>query len=145
MEIMVAFSLIASEKENGSEKEDGAEEEKSEFSESSWDKLKRGGIIGAAALTGGTVMAITGGMGTDDFNILDTTFATEVSDSRLYYNSTIKIRLHYLFAPIFHQYWLKFTEGAHFIKVQPSILHHFTNFLYILMAGFGEVAMCQFN
>ncbi|KAG6648546.1 transmembrane and coiled-coil domain-containing protein 4-like isoform X2 [Carya illinoinensis] len=56
MEIMVAFSIIAS------EKEDGAEEKKSEISESSWDKWKRGGIIGAAALTGGTLMAITGGL-----------------------------------------------------------------------------------
>ncbi|XP_038893589.1 uncharacterized protein LOC120082464 isoform X2 [Benincasa hispida] len=30
--------------------------------ESNWDKWKRGGIIGAAALTGGTLMAITGGL-----------------------------------------------------------------------------------
>lgn len=29
---------------------------------SSWAKWKRGGIIGAAAITGGTLMAITGGM-----------------------------------------------------------------------------------
>lgn len=78
MEIMVAFSIIAS------EKEDGAEEEKSEISESSWDKWKRGGIIGAAALTGGTLMAITGGMGNNDFNILDNSSSTEVSDSSLY-------------------------------------------------------------
>ncbi|XP_035551321.1 transmembrane and coiled-coil domain-containing protein 4-like isoform X2 [Juglans regia] len=62
MEIMVAFSIIASEKEDGADKEDGAKEEKSEISESSWDKWKRGGIIGAAALTGGTLMAITGGL-----------------------------------------------------------------------------------
>lgn len=27
----------------------------------SWAKWKRGGIIGAAAITGGTLMAITGG------------------------------------------------------------------------------------
>jgi hypothetical protein len=56
MEIMVAFSLT------DSEKEEGAEEEKSETPESSWDTWKRGGIIGAAALTGGTLMAISGGM-----------------------------------------------------------------------------------
>ncbi|KAL8168007.1 hypothetical protein V2J09_009506 [Rumex salicifolius] len=30
--------------------------------ESSWNKWKRGGIIGAAALTGGTLLAITGGL-----------------------------------------------------------------------------------
>lgn len=30
--------------------------------ESSWAKWRRGGIIGAAALTGGTLMAITGGI-----------------------------------------------------------------------------------
>lgn len=62
MEIMVAFSLMAS------EKEEVAEEEKSETPESSWDTWKRGGIIGAAALTGGAVMAITGGMGIVDLS-----------------------------------------------------------------------------
>jgi hypothetical protein len=62
MEIMVAFSLMASEKEKV------AEEEKSETPESSWDTWKRGGIIGAAALTGGAVMAITGGMGIVDLS-----------------------------------------------------------------------------
>lgn len=35
--------------------------EGSPSNESNWDKLKRGGIIGASALTGGTLMAITGG------------------------------------------------------------------------------------
>lgn len=30
-------------------------------SESTWTMWKHGGIIGAAALTGGTVMAVTGG------------------------------------------------------------------------------------
>lgn len=62
MEIMVAFSLMAS------EKEEVAEEEKSETPESSWDTWKRGSIIGAAALTGGAVMAITGGMGIVDLS-----------------------------------------------------------------------------
>lgn len=37
------------------------EEEESLSPESEWDKWKRGGIVGAAALTGGTLMAITGG------------------------------------------------------------------------------------
>ena len=41
---------------------EGAKEEESVGSETSWDKWKRGGIIGAAAVTGGTLMAITGGM-----------------------------------------------------------------------------------
>ncbi|KGN53277.1 transmembrane and coiled-coil domain-containing protein 4 [Cucumis sativus] len=36
--------------------------EESPTKESNWDKWKRGGIIGAAALTGGTLMAITGGL-----------------------------------------------------------------------------------
>ena len=36
-------------------------EEESLSPESEWDKWKRGGIVGAAALTGGTLMAITGG------------------------------------------------------------------------------------
>lgn len=31
-------------------------------SDDSWEKWKRGGLIGAAAVTGGTLMAITGGM-----------------------------------------------------------------------------------
>jgi hypothetical protein len=62
MEIMVAFSLMAS------ENEEVAEEEKSVTPESSWDTLKRGGKIGAAALTGGAVMAITGGMGIVDLS-----------------------------------------------------------------------------
>lgn len=37
------------------------EEEESLSPQSEWDKWKRGGIVGAAALTGGTLMAITGG------------------------------------------------------------------------------------
>ncbi|KAM3758598.1 hypothetical protein ACB098_01G056700 [Castanea mollissima] len=56
MEIIVASSLMAS------EKDEGAEEKKSETPDSSWDTWKRGSIIGAAALTGGTLMAITGGL-----------------------------------------------------------------------------------
>ncbi|CAH8305166.1 unnamed protein product [Eruca vesicaria subsp. sativa] len=37
-------------------------EEESLCPNSEWDKWKRGGIVGAAALTGGTLMAITGGL-----------------------------------------------------------------------------------
>ena len=44
-------------------------------SSSTWAKWKRGGIIGAAALTGGTLMAITGG--TANSNLL--TFFLEIS------------------------------------------------------------------
>ncbi|CAH9105757.1 unnamed protein product [Cuscuta europaea] len=55
IEMMVACSAMALLKE-----EESKEEAKS--SKSSWAKWKRGGIIGAAALTGGTLMAITGGL-----------------------------------------------------------------------------------
>ncbi|XP_044470371.1 transmembrane and coiled-coil domain-containing protein 4-like isoform X2 [Mangifera indica] len=55
IEMMVACSAMALRK---------AEESKEESSspKSKWAKWKRGGIIGAAALTGGTLMAITGGL-----------------------------------------------------------------------------------
>ena len=56
MEAMVAFSVMDSVSKGG------AKEEESIASETNWDKWKRGGIIGAAAVTGGTIMAITGGM-----------------------------------------------------------------------------------
>uniref|UniRef100_A0A7N2KSW9 Uncharacterized protein n=1 Tax=Quercus lobata TaxID=97700 RepID=A0A7N2KSW9_QUELO len=56
MEIIATSSLMAS------EKDEGAEEKKSDTPESSWDTWRRGSIIGAAALTGGTLMAITGGL-----------------------------------------------------------------------------------
>lgn len=36
--------------------------EETQSKDSKWVKLKRGGIIGAAALTGGALLAITGGM-----------------------------------------------------------------------------------
>ncbi|CAM0956501.1 unnamed protein product [Alopecurus aequalis] len=55
IEIMVACSAMAAAKE----------EEKSRESvspRSSWQAWKRGGVIGAAALTGGTLMAISGGL-----------------------------------------------------------------------------------
>ncbi|KAF8406501.1 hypothetical protein HHK36_008590 [Tetracentron sinense] len=56
MEIMVACSAMALVKEKE------ANEEETKSSEKSWAKWKRGGIIGAAALTGGTLLAITGGL-----------------------------------------------------------------------------------
>ncbi|XP_043712308.1 transmembrane and coiled-coil domain-containing protein 4-like [Telopea speciosissima] len=56
MEIMVACSAMALAKDGEAQKE------QAKASESSWAKWKRGGIIGAAALTGGTLLAITGGL-----------------------------------------------------------------------------------
>ncbi|ONI32518.1 hypothetical protein PRUPE_1G370800 [Prunus persica] len=55
MEVMVACSYMASIKEV-------TNEDKTKTSEISWEEMKRGGMIGAAALTGGTLMAITGGL-----------------------------------------------------------------------------------
>ncbi|PWA97530.1 transmembrane and coiled-coil domain-containing protein 4 [Artemisia annua] len=40
----------------------GYEKENDQTSDDSWEKLKRGGLIGTAAITGGTLMAITGGL-----------------------------------------------------------------------------------
>lgn len=54
--MMVACSAMAVRKAEESK------EDEAKSSESKWAKWKRGGIIGAAALTGGTLMAITGGM-----------------------------------------------------------------------------------
>lgn len=56
MENMVAFSFMELARKEAAEGED------SKISESNWDKWKRGGIIGATAITGGTLMAITGGI-----------------------------------------------------------------------------------
>ncbi|KDO71090.1 hypothetical protein CISIN_1g006082mg [Citrus sinensis] len=56
VEMMVASSAMAVRKAEASK------EEEATSSESKWAKWKRGGIIGAAALTGGTLMAITGGL-----------------------------------------------------------------------------------
>ncbi|KAM3394513.1 transmembrane and coiled-coil domain-containing protein 4 isoform X1 [Capsicum galapagoense] len=55
IETMVACSAMALLKEEESKEE-------SQSPDTSWAKWKRGGIIGAAALTGGTLMAITGGL-----------------------------------------------------------------------------------
>lgn len=54
---MVACSAMAIAK--GEE----SNEEESKSSGKKWDKWKRGGIIGAAAITGGALLAITGGTG----------------------------------------------------------------------------------
>lgn len=62
VETMAACSAMALQK-SGDKGEAGAKLEESDLSpESEWDKWKRGGIVGAAALTGGTLMAITGGL-----------------------------------------------------------------------------------
>lgn len=55
IEMMVACSAMALLKQEESKEE-------TQSPKSSWAKWKRGGIIGAAALTGGTLMAITGGL-----------------------------------------------------------------------------------
>lgn len=55
MEIMVACSAMAAAKEE-------AQAEHRDSDKSTWSKWKRGGIIGAAAVTGGTLLAITGGI-----------------------------------------------------------------------------------
>ncbi|CAH8344487.1 unnamed protein product [Eruca vesicaria subsp. sativa] len=56
IETMVACSAMAIQKSAEMKDQDAAS------SSSTWAKWKRGGIIGAAALTGGTLMAITGGL-----------------------------------------------------------------------------------
>lgn len=43
-------------------KEAEAKQQEAQTPKSKWAKWKRGGIIGAAAVTGGTLMAITGGI-----------------------------------------------------------------------------------
>ncbi|KAL4644269.1 hypothetical protein ACB092_02G152600 [Castanea dentata] len=57
IEIMVACSAMALAKEGESKRE-----EEKQTSKNKWAKWKRGGIIGAAAVTGGALMAITGGL-----------------------------------------------------------------------------------
>ncbi|XP_030527206.2 transmembrane and coiled-coil domain-containing protein 4-like isoform X1 [Rhodamnia argentea] len=56
LEMIVACSMMSS------LKVEGAKEEDTEVTENRWAKWKRGGIIGAAALGGGALMAITGGL-----------------------------------------------------------------------------------
>ncbi|CAA7410915.1 unnamed protein product [Spirodela intermedia] len=55
MEIMVACSAMAAAKEE-------AQAENRDSDKSRWSRWKRHGIIGAAAVTGGTLLAITGGL-----------------------------------------------------------------------------------
>lgn len=55
IETIVASSAMAILKEKKAKQQ-------AETPESRWAKWRRGGIIGAAALTGGTLMAITGGI-----------------------------------------------------------------------------------
>ncbi|KAK3148598.1 hypothetical protein QOZ80_3BG0296980 [Eleusine coracana subsp. coracana] len=55
IEVMVACSAMAAAKEQEQEQENASPKSK-------WEKWKRGGIIGAAALTGGALLAITGGL-----------------------------------------------------------------------------------
>lgn len=59
MELMVAYMAMAAQK--GKEEE----HERDEAPKSRWEQWKRGGIIGAAAVTGGTLLAITGGIAFD--------------------------------------------------------------------------------
>ncbi|XP_063937825.1 uncharacterized protein LOC108193349 isoform X4 [Daucus carota subsp. sativus] len=56
IETIVASSAMAILKERNSKQQEA------DSSQSRWAKWRRGGIIGAAALTGGTLMAITGGL-----------------------------------------------------------------------------------
>ncbi|GJN09330.1 hypothetical protein PR202_ga27329 [Eleusine coracana subsp. coracana] len=55
IEVIVACSAMAAAKEQEQEQENA-------LPKSKWEKWKRGGIIGAAALTGGALLAITGGL-----------------------------------------------------------------------------------
>jgi hypothetical protein len=65
IEVMVACSAMALAKEKESKGGEGKQS-----SERKWAKWKRGGIIGAAAITGGALMAITGGMEPSNFFLL---------------------------------------------------------------------------
>lgn len=56
IEMVVACSAMAVLRERE------AKEEEAQSPKSSWSKWKRSGIIGAAALTGGALMALTGGI-----------------------------------------------------------------------------------
>ncbi|KAJ9166023.1 hypothetical protein P3X46_020824 [Hevea brasiliensis] len=56
MEIMISFSLM------DLVRKECTEEDKNIIPETTLDKIKRGGVIAAAALTGGTLMAVTGAL-----------------------------------------------------------------------------------
>jgi hypothetical protein len=56
MGVMVAYMAMAAQKEREQRHVDDEE-----VAQSRWSQWKRGGLIGAAAVTGGTLLAITGG------------------------------------------------------------------------------------
>jgi hypothetical protein len=56
MELMVAYMAMAAQKEREQKHVDDEE-----VAQSRWSQWRRGGLIGAAALTGGAILAITGG------------------------------------------------------------------------------------
>lgn len=53
----MAHMALAAQRENEERPHD-----EEEVAKSRWRKLKRGGLIGAAAVTGGALLAVTGGM-----------------------------------------------------------------------------------
>jgi hypothetical protein len=55
MEILVAYATIVAQEDKEEDKEGKAAES------SNWAKWKRSGLIGAAAVTGGALLALTGG------------------------------------------------------------------------------------
>ncbi|CAM6013771.1 unnamed protein product [Sphagnum balticum] len=57
MELMVAYMAMAAQKEREQKHVDDEE-----VAQSRWSQWRRGGLIGAAALTGGAILAITGGL-----------------------------------------------------------------------------------
>ncbi|KAI5059282.1 hypothetical protein GOP47_0025601 [Adiantum capillus-veneris] len=56
MEVLVAYSAMAAQEDAEENKDEKEKEVKS------WAKWKRGGLIGAAAVTGGALLALTGGL-----------------------------------------------------------------------------------
>lgn len=71
--MMVSSSIMSS-------MEEDLKREETKSQQNSWANWKRGGIIGAAALTGGTLLAVTGGMATANFL---TEIIIEVAKSKL--------------------------------------------------------------
>ncbi|KAF3440762.1 hypothetical protein FNV43_RR19048 [Rhamnella rubrinervis] len=59
---MEAIETIVASSAMAIAKQEESKEEESKSSQNKWAKWKRGGIIGAAAITGGALMAITGGL-----------------------------------------------------------------------------------
>lgn len=56
MEILVAYAAMAAQEDREENKDEKEKDKKS------WAKWKRGGLIGAAAVTGGALLALTGGL-----------------------------------------------------------------------------------